>query len=184
MRDERTGRLLGQAVNRHDRWLGRVDTNLRQDGHENLPECLELLRRFPNVIHHQVAVVAKTRVKDPARWVPGASADHVIVSLRPTHPTSADHTVLPVAICGNLSDTDMAGTTATAPASCPKLPASLPRSSVMAGSRPACRGSHRVLVKDDRQRIWAYHDGVDLGGPVMARIAKDYGYTLAEMRKL
>lgn len=47
-----------------------------------------------------------------------------------------------------------------------------------------CRGSHRVLVKEDRQRIWAYHDGVDLGGPAMARIAKDYGYTLAELRKL
>ena len=46
------------------------------------------------------------------------------------------------------------------------------------------RGSHRVLVKDDRQRIWAYHDCVDLGGPAMARIAKDYGYTLAELRKL
>jgi predicted RNA binding protein YcfA (HicA-like mRNA interferase family) len=26
------------------------------------------------------------------------------------------------------------------------------------------RGSHRVLVKDDRQRVWAYHEGVDLGG--------------------
>jgi predicted RNA binding protein YcfA (HicA-like mRNA interferase family) len=46
------------------------------------------------------------------------------------------------------------------------------------------RGSHRVLVKDDHQRIWAYHEGVDLGGPAMARIAKDYGYTLAELRKL
>jgi hypothetical protein len=46
------------------------------------------------------------------------------------------------------------------------------------------RGSHRVLVKDDRQRIWAYHEGVDLAGPAMARIAKDYGYTLAELRKL
>ncbi len=46
------------------------------------------------------------------------------------------------------------------------------------------RGSHRVLVKDDRQRVWAYHEGVDLGGPAMARIAKDYGYTLAELRKL
>lgn len=46
------------------------------------------------------------------------------------------------------------------------------------------RGSHRVLVKDDRQRIWAYHEGVDLGGPAMARIAKDYGYTLAELRNL
>jgi predicted RNA binding protein YcfA (HicA-like mRNA interferase family) len=46
------------------------------------------------------------------------------------------------------------------------------------------RGLHRVLVKDDRQRIWAYHESVDLGGPAMARIAKDYGYTLAELRKL
>ena len=45
-------------------------------------------------------------------------------------------------------------------------------------------GSHRVLVKDDLQRVWAYHDGVDLGGPAMARVAKDYGYTLAELRKL
>jgi predicted RNA binding protein YcfA (HicA-like mRNA interferase family) len=46
------------------------------------------------------------------------------------------------------------------------------------------RGSHRVLVKGDRQRIRAYHEGVDLGGPAMARIAKDYCYTLAELRKL
>jgi predicted RNA binding protein YcfA (HicA-like mRNA interferase family) len=45
-------------------------------------------------------------------------------------------------------------------------------------------GSHRVLAKGDQQRIWAYHDGVDLGGPAMARIARDYGYTLAELRKL
>jgi len=45
-------------------------------------------------------------------------------------------------------------------------------------------GSHRVLVKGDQQRIWAYHDGVDLGGPAMARIARDYGYTLAELQKL
>lgn len=45
-------------------------------------------------------------------------------------------------------------------------------------------GSHRVLVKGDQQRIWAYHDGVDLGGPATARIARDYGYTLAELRKL
>ena len=41
-----------------------------------------------------------------------------------------------------------------------------------------------MLAKGNRQRIWAYHDGVDLGGPAMARIAKDYGYTLEELRKL
>jgi len=45
-------------------------------------------------------------------------------------------------------------------------------------------GSHQVLAKGDQQRIWAYHEGVDLGGPAMARIARDYGYTLAELRKL
>lgn len=45
-------------------------------------------------------------------------------------------------------------------------------------------GSHRVLVKGDQQRVWAYHDGVDLGGPAMARIARDYGYSVAELRKL
>jgi predicted RNA binding protein YcfA (HicA-like mRNA interferase family) len=45
-------------------------------------------------------------------------------------------------------------------------------------------GSHRVLVKGSEQQIWAYHDGVDLGGPAMARIARDYGYTFDELRKL
>ena len=44
--------------------------------------------------------------------------------------------------------------------------------------------SHRVLVKGDHLRIWAYHDGVDLGGPALARIARDYGYTVDELRKL
>jgi predicted RNA binding protein YcfA (HicA-like mRNA interferase family) len=45
-------------------------------------------------------------------------------------------------------------------------------------------GSNRVLVKGDQQRLWAYRDGVDLGGPAMSRIARDYGYTLDELRKL
>ena len=45
-------------------------------------------------------------------------------------------------------------------------------------------GSHRVLVKGDQQRVWAYHDGVDLGSPAMSRIARDYGYTVDELRKL
>jgi hypothetical protein len=42
----------------------------------------------------------------------------------------------------------------------------------------------RVLAKGDEQRVWAYHDGVDLGGPAPARIARAYGYTLAELRNL
>jgi hypothetical protein len=41
-----------------------------------------------------------------------------------------------------------------------------------------------VLVTGDQQRIRAHCDGVDLGGPAIARIARDYGYTLAELRKL
>jgi predicted RNA binding protein YcfA (HicA-like mRNA interferase family) len=45
-------------------------------------------------------------------------------------------------------------------------------------------GSHRVLVRGDLQRIWAYHDAVALGGPALARIARDYGYTVDELRKL
>jgi len=40
-------------------------------------------------------------------------------------------------------------------------------------------GSHRVLAKGDQQRIWAYHDG-----PALAGIARDYGYTVDELRKL
>jgi predicted RNA binding protein YcfA (HicA-like mRNA interferase family) len=45
-------------------------------------------------------------------------------------------------------------------------------------------GSHRVMVKGTHQGVWAYHDGVDLGNPAMAQIAKQFGYTLAELRKL
>ena len=67
---------------------------------------------------------------------------------------------------------------------CRKQLASWRRSSATGGSRRAVPGSHRVLVRGERQRVWAYHDGVDLGGPAMARVAKDYGYTLAELRKL
>jgi predicted RNA binding protein YcfA (HicA-like mRNA interferase family) len=45
-------------------------------------------------------------------------------------------------------------------------------------------GSHRVLIKGNQQRTRAYHDGVDLGGPAMARMPRDCGYSLAELRKL
>jgi hypothetical protein len=40
------------------------------------------------------------------------------------------------------------------------------------------------LAKGEQQRVWAYHDNVDLGGPALARIARDYGYTLDDLRKL
>ncbi len=45
-------------------------------------------------------------------------------------------------------------------------------------------GSHRVLVKGSQQRVWAYHDGVDLGAPAMAKIAAHFGYTVDELRRL
>lgn len=45
-------------------------------------------------------------------------------------------------------------------------------------------GSHRVLVRGTEQRVWAYHDGADLDNPAMSRIAKDYKYTMAELREL
>ena len=41
-----------------------------------------------------------------------------------------------------------------------------------------------MMVKGDQRLIWAYHDGVDLGGPAMARVARHFGYTIAELRKL
>jgi predicted RNA binding protein YcfA (HicA-like mRNA interferase family) len=75
-------------------------------------------------------------------------------------------------------------TCSTLPATCPKAARVLAALKRDGWTETRRRGSHRVLVKDDRQRIWAYHEGVDLGGPAMARIAKDYGYALAELRKL
>lgn len=46
------------------------------------------------------------------------------------------------------------------------------------------RGSHRVLVKGDATARWSAHDGDDLGNPMMARIARQFGYTLDELRRL
>jgi predicted RNA binding protein YcfA (HicA-like mRNA interferase family) len=44
-------------------------------------------------------------------------------------------------------------------------------------------GSHRILLKGDQQRVWAYHDGADLGRPALARVARDYGYEIDDLRK-
>jgi len=46
------------------------------------------------------------------------------------------------------------------------------------------RGSHRVLVNGDLQRVWAYHDGADLGGPALARVGKQFGYPVEQLRGL
>lgn len=46
------------------------------------------------------------------------------------------------------------------------------------------RGSHRTLRKGRRSRIWAFHDGADLGRVQLAQIAKDFDYTVDELRGL
>ena len=45
-------------------------------------------------------------------------------------------------------------------------------------------GSHRVLTKGNRTRVWAYHEGVDLGKVALAKVAKDYGYEPSELGEL
>ena len=45
-------------------------------------------------------------------------------------------------------------------------------------------GSHTILRKNGRQITWSFHDGEELGNPAMAKVAKDCGYTLEELRKL
>lgn len=46
------------------------------------------------------------------------------------------------------------------------------------------RGSPRVLLKGDRQVVFAFHDAADLGGPMMARVARQFGYSVDELRRL
>lgn len=46
------------------------------------------------------------------------------------------------------------------------------------------RGSHRTLRKGELARIWAFHDGVDLGKIHIAQIARTFGYTSEKLRKL
>ncbi|HEY5356539.1 MAG TPA: serine hydrolase [Streptosporangiaceae bacterium] len=58
------------------------------------------------------------------------------------------------------------------------------RCATSGATRPAPPDRPATTNSSEQQRIWAYHDGVDLGGPAMARIARDYGCMLAELRKL
>jgi predicted RNA binding protein YcfA (HicA-like mRNA interferase family) len=46
------------------------------------------------------------------------------------------------------------------------------------------RGSHRRLRKGERLRTWAFHDSMDLGSVQMAQIARQFGYTLEDLRSL
>ena len=45
-------------------------------------------------------------------------------------------------------------------------------------------GSHRRLAKGDRRVTWAWHDGADLGKTALAIVAKEFGYTVEELRRL
>ena len=45
-------------------------------------------------------------------------------------------------------------------------------------------GPHRTLKRARIQQRWAYHDGEDLGNSQMPKIAKDFGYTLADLREI
>ncbi|MGI8426616.1 MAG: type II toxin-antitoxin system HicA family toxin [Actinomycetota bacterium] len=44
-------------------------------------------------------------------------------------------------------------------------------------------GSHRILRKGARTVTWGHHHGDDLGKPMMARIAKAFGYDIDDLRK-
>ena len=46
------------------------------------------------------------------------------------------------------------------------------------------RGSQRRLVKGPLRRTWAFHDGIDLGKVQLAQVARQFGYTLDELRRL
>ncbi len=46
------------------------------------------------------------------------------------------------------------------------------------------KGSHRRLTKDDVEASFAFHDSKDLGPTDLAHVAKQFGYTLEELREL
>lgn len=45
-------------------------------------------------------------------------------------------------------------------------------------------GSHVQLRKDGRRVTWAFHNSRDLGSTELAQIAKQFGYTVDQLRKL
>jgi predicted RNA binding protein YcfA (HicA-like mRNA interferase family) len=44
--------------------------------------------------------------------------------------------------------------------------------------------SHIILRKGDQQRVFAFHDKVDLGQVQMRQVAAEFGYTVEQLRKL
>ncbi len=45
-------------------------------------------------------------------------------------------------------------------------------------------GSHKRLEKAGIRATFAFHDNADLGNVQLAQVARDFGYTLDELRKL
>jgi predicted RNA binding protein YcfA (HicA-like mRNA interferase family) len=45
-------------------------------------------------------------------------------------------------------------------------------------------GSHRKYRLGEAQAIFGFHDGEDLGGPALARVAKHFRMTVDELRRL
>jgi predicted RNA binding protein YcfA (HicA-like mRNA interferase family) len=45
-------------------------------------------------------------------------------------------------------------------------------------------GSHRKYRRQGAQAIFAFHDGEDLGGPAVARVAREFGMTVEGLRRL
>ena len=46
------------------------------------------------------------------------------------------------------------------------------------------RGSHRWMAKGELRGTWAWHDGDDLGNGAMRLVAKEFGYTVEQLRRL
>lgn len=48
----------------------------------------------------------------------------------------------------------------------------------------SCVGSHHKLKKGDETRIFSYHDNVELGKVQLKDVAKDFGFTVEQLKKL
>jgi predicted RNA binding protein YcfA (HicA-like mRNA interferase family) len=45
-------------------------------------------------------------------------------------------------------------------------------------------GSHRILRKGTARGLWTHHDGADLGKDQITQVAREFGYTVDELRRL
>lgn len=58
---------LVQLVDRHDIWPSRVNPQLGEDGHEHLAEGFEAFWAIPDVVDHEVAILAEAGVVEAMR---------------------------------------------------------------------------------------------------------------------